>query len=404
MHSLTCFLVNLFSGLFLSSLTFVRAVRVLTLVGFSVLLYPDLNLTSKRRSRRRLTNGYVSWVSHRRIHHLTRMVYDGFLDVKPAQWFDFYCHRAVVTPTNDTADALNSTMLQRLDASTEIVSLSTDSAMADVSLDDSYTPEFLNSLSSSGLPPHDLRLRRGSLVMLLRSYAPHKGLCNGTRMVVERMHKHLLQVRIVTGPFSGFAEFIPRITCDSAGDSELPFAVRRHQYPLRHAWAMTINKSQGQSIRGRLGIYLPAPVFAHGQLYVAFSRGIAFNRVRIVIRDNGDNKQRLCRERCSNVLHLYTLNVVDRALLRCSRESSHARCHPPFSAGYDDPPRDSDLGTSSQGSVLCAALSPEAEAFAKHEEILRERFKATGYAFDESLQCEPQRPPRKLVRVMSLAL
>ena len=34
---------------------------------------------------------------------------------------------------------------------------------------------------------------------------------------------------------------------------------------------MTINKSQGQSML-YLGIFLPDPVFGHGQLYVALSR------------------------------------------------------------------------------------------------------------------------------------
>jgi ATP-dependent DNA helicase PIF1 len=34
---------------------------------------------------------------------------------------------------------------------------------------------------------------------------------------------------------------------------------------------MTINKSQGQTFQ-EIAIYLPAPVFAYGQLYVALSR------------------------------------------------------------------------------------------------------------------------------------
>ena len=34
---------------------------------------------------------------------------------------------------------------------------------------------------------------------------------------------------------------------------------------------MAINKSQSQSLE-RAGLFLPRPVFSHGQLYVAFSR------------------------------------------------------------------------------------------------------------------------------------
>ena len=34
---------------------------------------------------------------------------------------------------------------------------------------------------------------------------------------------------------------------------------------------MTINKSQSQSL-AHVGLYLPKPIFSHGQLYVTFSR------------------------------------------------------------------------------------------------------------------------------------
>ena len=54
-------------------------------------------------------------------------------------------------------------------------------------------------------------------------------------------------------------------------DNSLPFEFTRKQFPVRLAYAMTINKAQGQTLN-RVGIYLPDNVFAHGQLYVALSR------------------------------------------------------------------------------------------------------------------------------------
>jgi ATP-dependent exoDNAse (exonuclease V) alpha subunit len=43
---------------------------------------------------------------------------------------------------------------------------------------------------------------------------------------------------------------------------------------------MTINKAQGQTL-DRVGLYLAAPVFAHGQLYCAFSRARSLDGVKV---------------------------------------------------------------------------------------------------------------------------
>uniref|UniRef100_A0A8R1E9L8 ATP-dependent DNA helicase n=1 Tax=Caenorhabditis japonica TaxID=281687 RepID=A0A8R1E9L8_CAEJA len=72
--------------------------------------------------------------------------------------------------------------------------------------------------------------------------------------------------------------FVPRITCYE--DKNLPFHLKRTQFPVKLAFAISINKAQGQSF-GRVGLYLPEDVFAHGQTYVALSRARSKNELFI---------------------------------------------------------------------------------------------------------------------------
>ena len=67
-------------------------------------------------------------------------------------------------------------------------------------------------------------------------------------------------------------------------DTDVPFTLRRRQFPVRVCFAMTINKAQGQSLK-KVGIYLPKPVFSHGQLYVALSRSGVPENTKLLICD-----------------------------------------------------------------------------------------------------------------------
>jgi hypothetical protein len=192
------------------------------------------------------------------------------------------CNRVILSPKNEDSLSMNEDVLQRLTG--QLMSYkSVDQVECEDGEDISnYPTEFLNSLTPSGMPPHHLNLKIGAIVMLLRNLDIHQGLCNGTRLTVRRLQNHTIDCEVISGSTKGHRVLIPRITL-TPSDVMSPFKLRRRQFPVRLSFAMTINKAQGQTF-DRLGLFLPQPVFSHGQLYVAFSRvrSLASIKVRII--------------------------------------------------------------------------------------------------------------------------
>ena len=120
--------------------------------------------------------------------------------------------------------------------------------------------------------------------MLLRNLNVKNGLCNGTRLQVMEMGKNLITARILTGNNEGSIATIPRINLQP-NQSKFSFKMIRSQFPIMPAFAMTINKSQGQSF-SKVSISLTNSVFAHGQLYVALSRTRYKAGLKIFIKEN----------------------------------------------------------------------------------------------------------------------
>ena len=132
--------------------------------------------------------------------------------------------------------------------------------------------ECLNTLLPSGLPPHRLTLKVGAPIMLLRYISNKRGLANGTRLIVKGIHSRVIDAEIATGNREDIGQrvFIPMWYLIPS-DGRLPFEFSKRQFPIRPAFAMTLNRSQEQTME-RVGQYLSEQVFSHGQLYVALSR------------------------------------------------------------------------------------------------------------------------------------
>ncbi|XP_016200155.1 ATP-dependent DNA helicase PIF1-like [Arachis ipaensis] len=76
---------------------------------------------------------------------------------------------------------------------------------------DIYSPELLNSINCSGLPPHKLILKVGVPVMLLKNIDKSSGLCNGTRLQVRKLGNHVIEYEVLTGNNVGHIALIPRM-------------------------------------------------------------------------------------------------------------------------------------------------------------------------------------------------
>jgi len=208
----------------------------------------------------------------------------------------YFLDRTILSAKNDDVDKINDAILDQINPDQEKhVMLSADSVDLDNNIvkNQVYPIEFLNSLKASGLSLSKLIFKTGCPVMLLWNLEPSRGLCNRSHLILMDVHHHVLKCKLITGD-ARFAEetvLIPRISLKPSSES-LPIPLKPRQFPVCLAFAITINKSQGQGVRN-VGLDLRTPVFSHGQLYVALLRCTSGEQIKVLLAEDVEDRKML---------------------------------------------------------------------------------------------------------------
>lgn len=208
--------------------------------------------------------------------------------------------RMILAMTLDQCAAINDECINRIIGDSYMAMASDD--MRACKNRDLYPPEYIASLNFGGVPPAVLKFKKNARFMIIKNYNP-PDVCNGVLCELLSWSKFNIQVRLLSGPGERKIIMLPRCNFSILeAKSGLPFTFARWQFPIVCAYAVTIHKSQGQSLN-RIGLFIEADAFVHGLIYVALSRVASWSRVYFFSPEHATTiKNKVCRGLLMNVM------------------------------------------------------------------------------------------------------
>jgi hypothetical protein len=192
----------------------------------------------------------------------------------------------MLAATNEQCDIWNERIQQRNNQ--ELYSCVSKDKLCEVDDKNGYiasmmTEQVLNKFNRNGIPPHTLNLKVGDVCLVVRNLSKRIGLATNTRVQIISIQTFCIRIKTL-GDNPKFVT-LPRIAFHFKLPYGQSFTMRRLQFPLRLAYCMTFNKSQGQTLQ-RVVVDITKQPFTHGHLYVILSRITAYFAIRFFCDQN----------------------------------------------------------------------------------------------------------------------
>ncbi|GJW83213.1 ATP-dependent DNA helicase PIF1-like protein [Tanacetum coccineum] len=127
---------------------------------------------------------------------------------------NYFTEKSILAPTNEVVETINDKMLKVI-LGEQVTYYSCDNVCKlekGASINEPvFSTEFVNGLKFSSVPNHELKLKVGVPIMLLLNIDQSNGLCNGTRLRVDRLMKTAIHATIINGSHVGKQMLIARM-------------------------------------------------------------------------------------------------------------------------------------------------------------------------------------------------